>query len=107
MYRLRRVCSRDIDFNEAVAELRTRSVNSGYDTQLVDSILSNANTLQRVLSRQNNESNVPQPHKVRWVVLSGTPYANKIDKFAAKLNNTLVNHGIRFEIVRCTGASIG
>ena len=107
MYRIRRLCSRDVDFNEAVAELRTCCVNSGYDTQLVDSILSNANTLQRVLTRQNNIDNVPQPYKVRWVVLSGTPYSSKIDKFASKLNNTLVDHGIKLEIVRCTGPSIG
>ena len=45
MIRLRRLCSRDSDFVEAIAKLRQRCINSGYDVTMVDEILGQAREL--------------------------------------------------------------
>ena len=80
LLRLRRLCSRDRDFLEAVEKLRTRCINSGYCQQMVENILLQANTLQRNLVPQPRNSNT-EINSVRWVILSGTPYEKTIERF--------------------------
>ena len=55
--RLRRLCSKDSDFINAVEGLRVRCLSSGYDAEMVNEILSTANRLTRVLkpSSQSKE----------------------------------------------------
>ena len=50
MLRLRRLCSRDCDFHDAIAKLKERCIYSGYDVKLVDNILLCADSLDRVLT---------------------------------------------------------
>ena len=74
MLRLRRLCSRDCDLHDAIAKLKERCINSGYDIKLVDNILSCASSLERVLSPKVRKTSDTNFYKIRWVVLSGTPY---------------------------------
>ena len=105
MYRLRRLCSRDSDFLLAIGNLRQRCLNSGYDMDMVNGILSQASSLDRVLAprARNNDSDT---HVIRWVVLSGSAYEKQIQNFTGRMNRTLQNHNIRLELVKSTGASI-
>ena len=106
LIRLRRLCSRDSDFLDAVALLRERAINSGYPVDLVDNILQQAHTLERnlVSAPKSDESEICS---VRWVVLSGTSYESRIEKFASRINQTLRHHKIKLDIVKSTGSSIG
>ena len=106
MYRLRRLCSRDNDFMSAVGNLRQRCLNSGYDSVIVDNILSQADTLNRVLTPRTREVN-QDSNIIRWVILSGTAYEKQIHGFTTRMNRWLQNHNIKLEIVRSTGSSIG
>ena len=106
MFRLRRLCSRDSDFMDAIGKLRQRCVNSGYDEVMVDSILSQANTLVRSLTPNPRDIST-DTHLVRWVILSGSEYEKQIQSFASRINRTLINHNIKLEIVKSTGSCIG
>ena len=107
MLRLRRLCSRDCDFHDAIAKLKERCINSGYDIKLVDNILLCANSLERVLTPKVRDTSDSNFYKIRWVVLSGTPYEKQITEFVRNLNSILFDHGIKLEIVKSTGSSIG
>ena len=105
MNRLRRLCSRNSDFMEAIGKLRERCLNSGYDSVMVDGILAQANTLERALAP--NVSDIAVDTKiVRWVILSGTMYERSILDFAKRMNRSLLDHNIKLDIVRSTGSSI-
>ena len=106
MYRLRRLCSRDSNFTEAIGKLRQRCINSGYDKVMVDGILAQASTLERVLTPRVRDNNT-DIHSVRWVILSGTGYEKQIWDFTSRINRSLKNHNIKLEIVRSTGSGIG
>ena len=106
LLRLRRLCSRDTDFFEAVSQLRKRCENSGYSLEMVDNILQQAHTLQRNLN-QNRNNDFPDVISVRWVVLAGTSYENQIERFAQRINRILSHHKIKLEIVKCTGSTLG
>ena len=105
MTRLRRLCSKDIDFLEAISKLRQRCINSGYDSVMVDGILAQASTLERVLTPRIRNINT-DTHIIRWVVLSRTNYEKQIQNFASRINRSLQNHNIKLEIVKSTGSSI-
>ena len=107
MFRLRRLCSRDSDFKNAVSKLRARCINSGYDEVVVDSILSQADTLERVLTPRESTEPDSDVYKVRWVILSGTSYEKQIQQFTGRLNGSLKNHNIKLELVKSTGSCIG
>ena len=106
LLRLRRLCSRNCDFMEAVNQLRQRCINSGYCPQMVDSILQQAHNLQRNLNpvTRHTESEI---NSVRWVILSGTSYEKSIENFASRINRTLAHHKIKLDIVKSNGSSIG
>ena len=108
MIRLRRLCSRDSDFLEAITQLRERCINSGYDITMVEEILAQAGTLNRELTPQvRNRSVEDEKHVIRWVVLSGTAYEKQISDFTVRTNRYLDSHGIKLELVNSTGSSIG
>ena len=105
MNRLRRLCSRDTDFKEAINGLKLRCFNSGYQRKMVNDILNSAGSLTRnflaVRSPQmNNELSV------RLVTLAGSSYVNKFIQFACRMNRILSDSNISIKIVQCTSASI-
>ena len=106
LLRLRRLCSRDCDFLQAVDKLRERCINSGYCPQMVDNILLQAHTLQRNLTPLPSRSDT-EINSVRWVILSGTSYEKTLENFASRINKTLIHHKIKLDIVKCNGSSIG
>ena len=106
LLRLRRLCSRDSDFFEAVSQLRNRCLNSGYSVEMVDNILQQAHVLQRNLTINRNED-VCDINSVRWVILSGTPYEKQIEEFARRINTVLLSHKIKLEIIHSTGSTLG
>ena len=69
MYRLRRLCSKNDDFQASLEELRLRCYNSGYSHSMVDGVLQNAAELKREFTpKQRIEEKIT---KIRWVVLAG------------------------------------
>ena len=56
LYRIRRLCSRNEDFEKALKDLEIRCKNSGYSDKLVKSIVSNSNTVQRILYKPDTQS---------------------------------------------------
>jgi len=106
MYRLRRLCSSDVDFNSAIKNLEVRCINSGYDKKIVQGILSQARTLNRSLVKMDRYTNNSQKI-IRWVILAGTPYEKSIQNFTRNLNDLLRSHNIKFELIKCTGSNLG
>ena len=53
MYRLRRLCSKNDDFQASLEELRLRCYNSGYSHSMVDRVLQNAAALKREFTPKN------------------------------------------------------
>ena len=106
LYRIRRLCSRESDFHIAVKLLEERCLNSGYKSVMVTGILSQAIYLQRSLTCQSRQLS-DETEKVRLVVLSGTTYESEFCKFASHMNSLTLSAGIKIEIVRSTGPSIG
>ena len=106
MYRLRKLCSRDNDFTFAIAELKKRCINSGYDTNMVEEILRGAHNLEREIST-NRCLEPNDSHKIRWVTLSHSCFDSDIKKFTRTMNQALQQENIRFELVKTTAPSIG
>ena len=104
--RLRRLCSKDSDFMEAVDKLRDRCLNSGYDADMVHQILANASTMKRVLT-PDDKVKEEEFEVIRWVVLAGTGYLSRMKAFVNRLNKILRMHRIKLELVMSTGLSIG
>ena len=107
MYRLRKLCSKHSDFLSAIKNLKDRCINSGYDKDLVEGILNQANSLSRDFTSKCNISNKSDVQIIRWVTLSGTSYDYQIYEFTKNLNTTLSNHHIKVEVVKSTGSCIG
>ena len=99
--------SRDCDFKDVISKLRERCINSGYNQGLVDEILVQADTLDRLLTPRIKDNADANLRIIRWVILSGTSYEKCIHQFTSKLNYTLKNDGIKLEIVKSTGSCIG
>ena len=103
--RIRRLCSRDEDYLDAVQLLKVRCEASGYKSDDINVAFANHETIPRDLSNQvpiNDED----CHEVRLVALSGTPYAKDIDLFAMRMNRVLSSGKIKVSIVRTTGPSV-
>ena len=103
--RLRRLCSRDSDFKEAILGLEQRCKHSGYHNRVVTDILNSADSLTRDLlvvrtPQVNNELNV------RFVTLAGSSYVSKFIDFAKRMNLILSNSNTRINIVQCTSSSL-
>ena len=105
MYRLRRLCSKDADFKASIENLKLRCHNSGYNRQMVDGVLSDANSLKREFKRK--PCVIETMNKVRWVVLSGSKFEKEQMNFVNNINGVLKEHHIAFEIVKSTGPTLG
>ena len=86
MYRLRRICSLNEDFEEALINLERCCLNSGYDEVMVRDIISFGRTLERKLEKDDAVEDVSPNTCVReivkLVVLAGTGYENCFSDFA-------------------------
>ena len=107
LYRLRRLCSRDVDYEKAVSDLKDRCLKSEYPVLMVNNILNNAPNITRTISRNEVVAHAisEQPQIARLVVLSGTPYEKEFSNFASKMN-ALIGSRIKIEIVKSTAMSI-
>ena len=105
LYRVRKLCSRDIDYDEAVLSLKKRCVNSGYNISLIESILGEAKNIRRSLKYTNTNHLANAKENIRLVVLSGTTYVDEFKKFAQRMNSLLSN--IQIQIVMSTGTTLG
>ena len=106
MYRLRRLCSRKEDFDEAITNLKQRCISSGYDENMVEEILSVKDTLIRTLHPYFNKT-VEDVIKIRWVVLSNSRFENEMHEFVSKINQVNMQNKIKIELVKQTGSSLG
>ena len=106
MYRLRRLCSRDNDFNCYTGSER-KVFKLWVWSRIGWRYLGQASTLSRDLSPRIGVPENSNVHKIRWVTLSGTPYEKLISDFTNRLNNTLNNHQIKIEVVKSTGSRLG
>ena len=106
LYRLRRLCSRKGDFDEAVVNLRERCLSSSYDKNMVDEILSKKDSLIRTLYPHKHRT-VDDVINIQWVVLSNSTVKNEIPKFVSRINSANMQNNIKLEIVKQTGSSLG
>ena len=106
MYRLRRLCSRDIDFTSSIANLKRRCINSGYDKQMVNNVLEKANTLKRelipIIQKEKQDM-----YKIKWITLSNSHFEKEVTEFVTNINNTVKDYQVSFELIKTTGPSIG
>ena len=108
LFRLRRLCSRDIDFNNSVNDLKTRCLRSGYTKEMVEGILRQSDSLERILTKTVTvDASVDEKVNVRLVILSGTSYQNEFTKFAKHINSSLSSTNLKIEIVKGTAPTIG
>ena len=105
LYRIRRLCSRETDYNEAVLNLKNRCLNSGYKASLIESILSEANNIQRTLEYNHIQPVQNEIETLRLIILSGTMYQSQFKEFAKRMNSLLKD--IKIEIVMSTGPTLG
>ena len=105
MKRIRRLCSRDVDYIEAIELLKKLCISSGYKNEDVTLVFDNYQRLPRNLD-DHLSADVDDFHEVRLVVLSGTSYQADIDLFAKRMNHVLSSSKIKVSIVKTTGPSI-
>ena len=105
MIRLRRLCSRDYDFNHAINSLRERCLKSGYDMDMVDEILNTSSSLSRTISKQRMNV-LETSEEIRWITLSNSNYDREISDFTKRMNDKLRPHNIRLVNVKMTGPSL-
>ena len=104
--RLRRICSRQEDFEAALVDLKERCLRSGYDERMVQDIIDDRR-IERVLLQENFATeSVHQKEKVKLIVLAGTHYEKLFHEFANKVNRT-PHAQIKVDIVKTTGPTIG
>ena len=104
LYRLRRLCSREIDFDNAVNELKVRCVNSGYPLDLISEVLSVSSNLTRSIVKDPVIQKDNQRH-IRLITLAGTVYENEFKNFAARMNPIIQSLGINIQVVKATSSS--
>ena len=106
MYRLRRLCSRDEDYKEAIQNLKKRCLNSGYDEEKVDSILNEADNVQRSLTRRHRPDN-QDISKIRWVTLAHSVVEDEIENYVKETNTSLKSQNVCFELIKTTAPTLG
>ena len=82
-------------------------MNSGYSVDIIEGILGQANSLERNLSPRADSVSNSNIHTIRWVILSGTFYEQRISNFVKRLNTTLSKDHIKIEVIKSTGACLG
>ena len=104
MQRIRRLCSKDTDYIEAIELLKKRCISSGYKNADVEIVFNNYQSLSRNLY-DDRSIDTDDYHQVRLVVLSGTVYQSDIELFAKRMNRELSSSKIKVSIVKTTGPS--
>ena len=107
MIRLRRLCSRENDFQNAIAQLKQRCIDSGYCPEMVCGILDNCENLNRILVKPAPVTDKNDPLRIRLVSLSGTTYEKELSDFAWRMNSLLDSSGLGIEIVKSTYLTLG
>ena len=107
LYRLRRLCSRDIDYETAVANLQQRCIKSEYPSLMIDNILNTAPNVIRTINTKTSpkltgHENTPT---VKLVVLSGTVYCKQFTDFVTQMNNLSQSH-FKIQLIKSTSLSI-
>ena len=105
LLRIRRLCSREEDYLEAVESLKTRCESSGYRHDDIVTVFANHEILPRNLYHQV-AIDEDDSHQVRLVTLAGTAYQSEIDEFAKRMNRVLASAKIRVSIVKTTSPSL-
>ena len=106
LYRLRRLCSRNTDFNNAVADLKQRCVKSEYPVNMIDNILNTATNIIRTITNKSPIlSRQEEMPTVKLVALSGTSYGKQFSDFVTKMNS-LSHPQFNIELVKSTSFSI-
>ena len=108
LYRIRRLCSRNIDYETAVRKLRQRCISSDYPTKIVDNILKTAPNLLRTIKTKTSpklrgQDEIPA---VKLVVLSGTVYGKQFTEFVTQMNKLAHPH-FKVKLINSTALSIG
>ena len=107
LYRLRRLCSRNIDFENAVADLKQRCVQSEYPVTMIENILITAPNIVRTIAKTSpkltNQDEIPT---IRLVVLSGTSYGKCFTDFVSRMNNFSQPH-FKIQLAKSVASSIG
>ena len=106
MHRLRRLCSRNEDYEIAIQNLKERCANSGYDMDMVGKILKDAGDIPREIT--NKKAKDPSDVcKIRWVTMSHSHAEKEIGDFVKKINAALRNQHIMFELIKTTAPTLG
>ena len=106
LFRIRRLCSREEDFAEAVESLKLRCLNSGYDQTVVEDILKEAQNIPRSLQIKEREEN-EEAHKIRWVTLAHSTVEEEMENFVKEMNASLKNQKVMFELIKTTAPTLG
>ena len=106
LYRLRRLCSRDVDFHTAVSNLKERCLNSGYCPKMVGNILKQSTNLERDLGGVVLPTKI-DPFCVRLITLCGTVNEKQFSDFSKRMNGVLSSSGLSIIIVKTTSLTLG
>ena len=105
LYRVRRLCSRDSDFNDAVADLKQRCVKSEYPVTMIDNILNTAPNIIRTITNKPPIHHQEEIPVAKLVMLSGTSYGKQFLDFATRMNR-LSQPQFKIELITSTDFSI-
>ena len=105
MYRLRRLCSRQEDYEAAIKDLHERCINSGYDEEMVNDVLSEAVALQRTLGRKR-VTPTEETYRIRWVMMAHSKSEKEIEGFVKNINIALHNRSVGIELIKTTGPTL-
>ncbi len=105
LYRIRRLCSRESDYKEAVELLKQRCTSSGYKHTDITDVFENYEHIPRSLEDRVKKDE-EEMHKLRLITLAGTQYGKEMQVFASRMNRVLFQAGIRVEIVKTTGQNL-
>ena len=106
LYRLRRLCSRNVDFENAVTGLKQRCVESEYPVKMIDNILNTAPGITRTITKTS--ANLKQQDEIptiKLVVLSGTSYDKHFSDFATRINGLSHPH-FKMQLVKSVSSSV-
>ena len=73
---------------------------------MVNDIIKEATSLKRDLDYKFRPVN-DEMNKIWWVTLSGSSFEKEQKDFVKNMNNVLIDHHIKFELIKTTGPTIG
>ena len=105
LQRIRRLCSEEDDYKDAVELLKLRCKASSYKLDVIEEVFDNYEDIPRNLEDRSKDDD-EDAHIVRLITLSGTSYEGEIKAFANRMNRVLATSKIKIELVKTTGPSI-